>query len=194
MRRRQLLNPRTHHSFQREGTYSYSVGDIVQYDSNKQRTFTEKAVHQFYVGLPQEPENDDEDGSDTPFSGRASVCGENKQELVIDINTDKYGEENTWRLERVNPSTDLVVGNPIRQRPLNTYSEDNRSETVAVCLPYGRYRFTMTDGVGDGKNGMKTPSIAIFLKFTDPYLFSYFQAYAVSMVMDTTISSSTTCK
>mmetsp|Transcript_24906 Transcript_24906/g.59125 ORF Transcript_24906/g.59125 Transcript_24906/m.59125 type:complete len:558 (+) Transcript_24906:288-1961(+) len=133
-----------------EGTYSYTVGGIVQYDSNKQRTFTDKAVHQFFVGLPQEPVNEGEDDSDSPFSGRASVCGQNKQELVIDIKTDKYGAENTWRLERVNPSSNLVVGNPIRQRPLNTYSEDNTSETVSVCLPYGKYRFTMTDGVGDG--------------------------------------------
>ena len=127
----------------------------MQYDSNKQRTFTDKAMHQFFVGLPQEPVNEGEDDSDSPFSGRASVCGQNKQELVIDITTDKYGAENTWRLERVNPSSNTVVGNPIRQRPLNTYSEDNTSETVSVCLPYGKYRFTMTDGVGDGKNGIK---------------------------------------
>lgn len=38
-----------------EGTYSYSIDEAVQFDSNSQHTFTDEAVHEFSIGTVAEP-------------------------------------------------------------------------------------------------------------------------------------------
>ncbi|KAL7548699.1 hypothetical protein ACHAWF_011970, partial [Thalassiosira exigua] len=120
------------------GFYSFKVDDNVIFDSKKKKTYTNEASHTFYVGMPLNNDN----GS--PFAGRTSVCGANKSQIRIKIWTDKFGKENTWQLRSV------ATGQVIRQRGLNYYSTTQKTDNVAVCVPYGKYRFTLTDGVGDG--------------------------------------------
>ncbi|KAL7540302.1 hypothetical protein ACHAXR_010017 [Thalassiosira sp. AJA248-18] len=127
-----------------EGTYSYQVDGIEEYNSNRQRSFTDQSVHQFYVGLPIPSDDDGNDGNvNGPFTGRTSVCGQNKQEIRIKLLTDKYGDENTLELRN------LDTGRVIVERGLGTYGSGS-TDDIAVCVPYGKYQFTMTDGVGDG--------------------------------------------
>ena len=130
-----------------KGTYSYSIDEVVQYDSTFTDTFDNKAVHQFIVGLPILSQQ-----TQLPASGRDGVspfCGENKQQIRVEIFTDDYGEENSWELR------DLSSNRVVVEVPLGKYGPGTRDK-VEVCVRDGTYRFTMTDGIGDGiccKNG-----------------------------------------
>jgi hypothetical protein len=121
-----------------EGTYSYSVGGKIEFDSNSKQSFTDKRLHEFYVGYPAPVSLSD--------SGRSNMCSvEGEQQIGIRITTDKYGAENTWELKRV--STNQVI----RSAGLKTYANGApRTDSVDVCVPSGKYMFTITDGVGDG--------------------------------------------
>lgn len=118
-----------------EGTYSYSVGGKIEFDSNFKKTFTEKRAHDFYVGYP----------APASFSPRYNNCAEDEQQIGIRITTDKYGAENAWEL------TSVLTGQVIRSVGLKTYANGApRTDSVDVCVPSGKYMFTLTDGVGDG--------------------------------------------
>ena len=117
------------------GTYSYSVGGVTEYSSGQRRTFTDTATHTFYVGLP----------APAPISGRANVCDDGEKQIGIRITTDNYGAENSWELRS------LTTGNVVESAGLGTYANGaSRTDSVDVCVPFGRYQFTMNDGVGDG--------------------------------------------
>ncbi|KAL9182937.1 hypothetical protein ACHAXT_004216 [Thalassiosira profunda] len=137
-----------------KGTYSFAVGGITEYDSKAKRTFTDKAEHRFYVGLPLSPRdptngggnnNNNNNNGNGPFQGKNSRCGANKQEVRIKILCDKYGAENSWELRRMD--NNQVVPRMSKQK--GSYGANSRDD-VAACLPYGSYKFTMTDVVGDG--------------------------------------------
>ena len=118
-----------------EGTYSYSVGGKIEFDSNFKTTFVEMKVHDFYVGYP----------APASISPRSNTCEENEQQIGIRVTTDEHGAENTWELKSV--STNQVI----RSVGLKTYANGApRTDSVDVCVPSGKYLFTLTDGVGDG--------------------------------------------
>ena len=114
-----------------KGGYAYSIDGVVQYDTDFKSTFDDKAVHQFTVGLP--------------YSGRdnSSLCGGDEQQIRIELKVDAFGKENSWELRNID--TNQVV----RQAAEGKYGA-NDEDDVAVCVPDGKYRFTMWDGVGDG--------------------------------------------
>eukprot|EP00571_Detonula_confervacea_P016884 CAMPEP_0172301674 /NCGR_PEP_ID=MMETSP1058-20130122/3517_1 /TAXON_ID=83371 /ORGANISM="Detonula confervacea, Strain CCMP 353" /LENGTH=566 /DNA_ID=CAMNT_0013011885 /DNA_START=96 /DNA_END=1796 /DNA_ORIENTATION=- len=129
------------------GTYSYRVNGLTEFDSARQRSFTDKSDHSFYVGLPV-PQNNGNgntgaNANNPILSGRASVCGPNKQQIGIKMKMDRFGDENSWELRSL--GTDRVVV----QRGLGSYGSGS-TDMVEVCVPYGKYKFTITDGVGDG--------------------------------------------
>lgn len=126
-----------------KGTYSFTVDGITEYDSKGQRTFTDKSEHAFYVGIPvpRAPTG----GSNGAFQGKNSKCGANKQEIRVKINTDKYGAENTWEIRSVAVNQKV----PGLFKGLNSYGANSKDD-VAACVPYGKYKFTMTDQIGDG--------------------------------------------
>jgi len=130
-----------------KGTYSYKVNGVNEFDSDKTKSFTDKSEHSFYVGLPV-PENNGNGNTganeNSPiFLGRSSICGNNKQEIMVTIKTDKYGAENAWKI--VNTRTQqIVIENPKGTLPIGA------EDTVTTCVSYGEYQFTITDGAGDG--------------------------------------------
>jgi len=201
-----------------EGTYSYSVNGVVQFDSNRQQTFKDEAVHEFSMGPKQsfqvsygayhdnnapsdqlellsqsEPKpqpivtnaatqplsppptplptnqprpeqgpietgqstmlptsslttnhlTDPEPIIVTPFDGRSSVCGNGMQQIRINIQFDKWGQENSWELRNSD------TGEKITGEPMGTY-EAMDFESLMVCLEDGNYRFTIFDDFGNG--------------------------------------------
>jgi hypothetical protein len=118
-----------------EGAYSYSVGGKVEFNSNFEATLTAERVHDFYVGYP----------GPVSFSPRSDVCEGDEQQIGIRITTDKYGAENSWELQ--SEATNQVI----RSAGLGTYANGApQTDSVDVCIPPGKYVFTLTDGVGDG--------------------------------------------
>ena len=107
------------------GTYIYSVNGITEYDSSKRRTFTSKATHAFYVGLPV-PEN----------NGNGNSGIENQNNLVFE-------PENSWEL------CSLTTNEVVAQKGLGSFPP-NSLDFTEVCVQYGKYQFTLKDGVGDG--------------------------------------------
>jgi len=79
----------------------------------------------------------------TPFDGRSSVCGDGKQQIRINIQFDKWGEENSWELR----NTD--TGEKVTGEPMGTFSAMD-FESLMVCLEDGNYRFTIFDDFGNG--------------------------------------------
>lgn len=78
------------------------------------------------------------------FSGRAgSVCGTGKQQMVIKIKCDKYGQETSWELRN------LANNQIVRQKKKGSYSAFS-TDNVVACVPHGKYRFTVRDAMGDG--------------------------------------------
>jgi len=130
------------------GTYSYSVNGITEYDSSKQQTFTSEATHAFYVGLPV-PENNGngnsgiENQNNPVFEARSSSCGRNKQKIGIKFVADNFGPENSWELRS------LTTNEVVAQKGLGSFLP-NSSDFTEVCVQYGKYQFTLKDGVGDG--------------------------------------------
>lgn len=116
-----------------QGTYSYEIDGMLEYDSSQQKSFTDRASHIFYAGLP------------VPAipGGRNNLCGQNEQQIGIEIETDNYGAENAWELKSL--STNRVISS----KGLGSYGK-NSKDKVNVCVPNGKYQFTLTDGVGDG--------------------------------------------
>ena len=90
-----------------------------------------------------EPEADPEPEMITPFAGRSSACGEGMQQIRINIQFDKWGEENSWELR----NTD--TGEKITGEPMGTY-EAMDFESLMICLEDGNYRFTIFDDFGNG--------------------------------------------
>ena len=207
-----------------EGTYSYLVNGAVQFDSNRQQTFRDEAVHEFFIGTvtgpkhsfafevsygtyheynapsdqlelliqpepepqpiatnaatpppsplptppptnPPQPESEPIETTPptvspttllptnqltdpvpnlvTPFDGRSSVCGDGMQQIRINIQFDKWGEENSWELR----NTD--TGEKVTGEPMGTYAAMD-FESLMVCLEDGNYRFTIFDDFGNG--------------------------------------------
>lgn len=131
-----------------DGTYSYTIDGVTEFDANKEKTFTDQGQHIFYVGMPTPENNGNLPGG--PMSGRVDggspgVCGANEQQIRIVFVSDIYAAENSWELR--NMDTNRVV----RSKGLKSYANgSSQSDTVNVCVPHGNYRFTLKDGIGDG--------------------------------------------
>ena len=120
-----------------KGTYTYAVGGLTEYTSSQTKSSMddEVAVRDFYVGLP----------APAPISGRSSACNDDEQQIGVRIKTDRYGSENAWELRSI------TTGKVIASKAAGTYADGaSRTDTVDVCVPYGTYRFTLADGMGDG--------------------------------------------
>ncbi|KAL3798266.1 hypothetical protein HJC23_000180 [Cyclotella cryptica] len=117
-----------------KGMYQYSLDGVMKYSSNNMQTFTQKAVKVFTVAMPT---------SSLPLSGRNSVCGSGEQQIRIELQVDKYGDENSWELRS------LSNNKVIKSVDKGTYTA-NESDEFELCVEDGKYRFTIWDGTGDG--------------------------------------------
>ena len=120
----------------------------VSYDSNTENNAPSASVSEQVVELQPEvtdefPLQDPESVMVTPFNGRSSVCGAGMQQIRIDIQFDKYAEENSWEL------TNIDTGKKVTGEPTGTY-QANDFESLLVCLEDGNYRFTIFDQFGNG--------------------------------------------
>jgi len=130
------------------GWYSYQVDGITEYDSERTRSYSSKAEHTFYVGLHPPANNGNgnsgANANSLVFSGRSSSCGSNEQQIGIQIKTDRYGAENSWELRHI--SSDDIIS----QTNVGDFRASTQYGLTGICVPHGRYQFTLFDGAGDG--------------------------------------------
>ena len=72
----------------------------------------------------------------------ASACSRGYSAVKITIATDKYPEDNSWKLRNRR-------GNVIWQSPLSGY-QPNQTYKGQMCVRNGKYSFAIEDKVGDG--------------------------------------------
>lgn len=76
--------------------------------------------------------------SPTPAPGE---CSTDKSTMVLNLATDRFGEETSWTL------IDADEGNEIQAGSKYKSSSDN---LIQMCIPCGTYTFTVFDSYGDG--------------------------------------------
>ena len=133
-----------------EGYYQYKVDGDLEYDTGRGvRTFKQAGEHLFYVGLPTPEYGSIESyfaNQGTPFSGRSAGCDRGEQHFRIKITTDNFPGDNAWEFKSLD--TGRVI-DKAESRDVKQYGK-NRAKEMAYCIPYGKYRFTITDSLGDG--------------------------------------------